>query len=208
MAFNGDDDWRDKEEEARILERNKGLDEEGLDPSMISVATINSDFERDMLQPVTYYRTRQYYLAAKGFLELVDKYPQEGMLYYYLGMSFVPMFGGEEYAQEFFLKALSIHDYLEIRIDYAMAIRKQGKIERAIDVLEYARSLFPNDGTVSSILYDIYRNANEDYFWDKIQIVKSEAERKERMKYNELIREWETDHQILKPVIKDVDDYV
>lgn len=156
-----------------------------------------SDFEEDMKIGVQYYRNRQYVNAANCFLELLDKYPQNGILNYYIANSFCYMTDGQEYSLRFYREALKYEDFVEIWVDYGNTLRHMRRMEEAISVLEKARKRFPNDGSPATILTSIYKEKS------LYKIVQSESIRKRSAKYNEIIREWESENQILKPIVEE-----
>jgi len=158
----------------------------------------SNEFEKDMECGVLAYRRKKYVIAVKEFLNLIEKYPEEGILYYYIANAFSYMQEGRAYALRFYEKALEYRDYVEIWVDYGNVLRSLQRTEEAITVLENARIRFRDNGSPSMVLTSIYREDAALY-----KIVKSEAVRKKSAKFNEIIREWESEHQILKPVIEE-----
>lgn len=188
-------DWRIEED---ILSMNAECDEAELMHIEGNVVPENQ-FERDMQKGVEAYRNRRYAAAAKEFLNLLDEYPEEGMLYYYLANTFSYMTDGtlnnscRQYALRFYAKALEYVDYVEVWTDYGNLLMRMGRTEEAITVLEKARERFPEEGIPLLILQNAYRNETQK------EAAKAEALRKKKIPYNVLIREWESEHQILKP---------
>ena len=156
-----------------------------------------NDFERDMQKGVVAYRSRHYVQAAKEFLGLLEKYPDQGMAYYYIANSFSYMLGGMEYSLRFYQKALEFVDYVEVWVDYGNILRVLKRTDEAIEVLEEARKRFCSDGSPARILQNIYTDqAMREH-------MRSEALCKKCAPYNEVIREWQSEHQILRTQLED-----
>lgn len=187
---------RDFDIESYVFKVNSRLDLVfGQEKELVVIA--KNTFEADMKEGVAYYRNKQYVNAAKCFLNLLDKYPQSGILFYYIANSFGYMTGGREYSLRFYREALKYDDYVEIWVDYGNMLRNMRRMEEAIYILEIARKKFPNDGSPAMILTSIYK---DDALY---RIMKAESVRKRSANYNEIIGEWESENQILKPVVED-----
>ncbi len=191
---------RDRSMEAELLDANKQLDLVDT-KEYVCTAIPQNAFEADMKKGVEAYRCRRYVEAAEEFLNLLDKYPEEGMLYYYIANSFSYMSENWadclEYSLHFYQKALTLIDYVEVWVDYGNALRVMRKTEEAIAVLEEARSRFRNEGSPAMILSSTYPDA------DRRKAMESESVRKRGIQFNKTIREWESKHQLLKEQTKD-----
>lgn len=185
---------RNKDIENEIFKLNSDFEKHYDNRRIVMDVYPNNEFEKDMMPGVLDYRRRLYIDAAKKFLELIDKYPMEGRLYYYIAETFSYLFNGEEYSLRFFEKALEYCDLLEIRVDYGNILRHLRRIDEAIEVLENARAEYKNYGNPSRILCEIYVDK------ERRKIHRSEMVRKDSIRFNRIIREWETDSQILKPI--------
>ena len=187
---------RNADIEAYIFSINLHVDEKYSRNDTYDVIAADK-FEQDMETGVIAYRNRKYVKAAKEFIGLLEKYPEEGRLYYYIANTFSYMIEGREYSLRFFEKALEYIDYVEVWVDYGNILWNLRRVEKAIEVLEQARIKFYEDGSPSMILSHIYKDKALN------QIVKSEAVRKRSANYNEIIHEWESKHQLLKPIEED-----
>lgn len=186
---------RDIQAENMVFLLNASLDELQ-EKSFSTYAEPKNSFEKDMREPVVAYRNWRYTAAARGFLALLDKYPENGTLYYYIALSFSYLAGGVEYSVRFFEKALEYNDSLEIMLDYGNILRHLKRYDAAVAVLEAAREKYYNDGNAAFILLHIYQKTDKERF----RVAKAESVRRGRMHFNRLIREWETPDQLLKPV--------
>lgn len=156
-----------------------------------------NQFEKDMRKGVTAYRSWHYAEAAKAFLILLEKYPKEGVLYYYIANAFSYMAGGMEYSLRFYQKALELTDYVEIWLDYGNILNVLKRTVEAAAILETARKKYPKEGAPAMLLASVYTDEQ------KRRAMKEESIRKKRLKFNTLIREWESKNQLLKPQIED-----
>lgn len=189
---------RDKIKEASIFMVCEGTDSICA-KEYVCTATPRNPFEADMKKGVEAYRSWRYVEAAKEFLNLLDKYPEEGMLYYYIANAFSYLSDGIglEYSLRFYKKALTLIDYVEVWLDYGNALRVMKRTEEAIAVLEEARVRFYEDGSPAMILMDTYSDEVHR------KVMKSEWTRKKQTRFHKVIREWESEHQILKEQSED-----
>lgn len=93
-------DLRNIEIEDYIFLVNSKTDEVFVKNIVYNVSAV-TDFEKDMQHGVAEYRNRKYVAAARSFLNLLEKYPEEGMLYYYIANTFSYMPYGCEYSLRF-----------------------------------------------------------------------------------------------------------
>ena len=193
---------RDLKYEEEILKINEYYDskEKGITKYMGTPRTI---FEKDIQKGVYAYRNRWYAMAVKEFFGLLEKYPEEGILYYYIANSFSYMSDGtlenscREYAINFFKKALEFSDYPEIWADYGNLLMCMKKNEEAVAVLEEGQKNHPEAAIIDLILSCAYRDDK------KRQLARNQYHKKVKVNFNEDIREWETENQVLKIVMED-----
>lgn len=182
---------RDIQQEEQIFAINEIVDESEKRQIVISNAPYN-EFQKDMVLGVTYYRQRTYVKASRYFLTLLEKYPTEAMLYYYLGNSFSYQVEGMLYSLRFYEKAIELKDNIEFYLDYANILRILNKSKEAIRYLEIARDKYPTYGNAEAMLTYIYKTGA------KYEKCKRGALRKKHYKFDENIREWETENQLFK----------
>lgn len=120
-----------------------------------------SDYLKDIASCIEKYRSRQYKEACICFTELIEKYPNEGWLYYYFGKSFSYAYGigsggAELYSLRFYKKAVELKGCVEMYLDYAIMLRICGDILARSGMSEYARRLY-------NCALDIYDEAEKKY---------------------------------------------
>ena len=197
-------DFIDENYLRKILEAERRIEGEydGLKGMVLEIKNEKprTDFENDMEEPVRLYRNQKYAYAIDKFWPLTEKYPENGTLYYYLALCFQYLVGGLEYSAKFFEIALEYLDNVETWVDYGNVLKVNGNIKKAIEVLENARVRFPDDGTAAMILSHIYDKTNDK---KQLSIVIAEANSRGFLEYDERIREWNSDNQILKPILSE-----
>lgn len=188
---------RDMQQEEQIFTINESTDKIEMREIIINNVPRN-EFQKDMILGVTYYRQRTYVRASRYFLTLLEKYPTEEMLYYYLGNSFSYQVNGMLYSLRFYEKAIELKDNIEFYLDYANILRVLNRPKEAIKYLEIARDKYPNYGNAEAMLTHVYKTGVE---YEKC---KREALRKKNYTFNENIREWETENQLFKTQYKGI----
>lgn len=151
---------RDFAKEEKIKSMNRYVDDicskEFADIEKVKLG--NSQIEKLLEPAVEAYVKRKYVEACELLDELLEKYPEEDLIYYYLGNVYAYMDGGTESALNFFDKAIKLNPKVyEYYIDYAAVLYAMGKNQAVIEVLDRAIEAFPYLGNayqIKGLVYD------------------------------------------------------
>lgn len=137
---------RDLAKEEKIKKMNRSVDESYSKHfiNMEKVQLGTSHIEKLLEPALNAYVQRKYVEASELLDELLDKYPEEDIIYYYLGNVYTYMAGGCESALDFFAKAIELNpNVYEYYLDYAAVFYALGKNQAVVEVLDRAITYFP-----------------------------------------------------------------
>lgn len=125
------------------------------------VVEYNGDdkFLREIAPCIEHYRCRRYRDAYIALVELLDRYPDEGWIYYYCGRAFSYAYmsgNGEFYSLRFFKRAVELNGYIEMYLEYANMVMVCGNILVRSDMKNEAEKMY-------KLALQIYDEAEKKY---------------------------------------------
>lgn len=123
---------------------------------------IENDLDEEMSEGIIKYRQRNYTAALDIFNKLIEKYPMEDKLYYYIANVYSYMTGGKEYCIKYYKKAIELNpSRYEYYLDMCALLKTLNRYDDAIKILECLDKIFPNLGNSKKMQADIYYNMNK-----------------------------------------------
>lgn len=150
---------RNKKLEKFISDINKRIDksfEKAYEKKTQEVVAVDK-LDEELTPGIIKYRNRNYSGALEVFNELIEKYPSQSKLYYYLANTYGYMTGGMEYSIKYFKEAIELDEnQYEYYLDMAAILKALRRYDDAIKVLDVANEMFPNLGNAKNIQASIY----------------------------------------------------
>lgn len=118
---------------------------------------LNTPLDEAMKPGILLYRQRNYTGALKIFNSLLENYPEESDLYYYMANCYGYMSMGRSYSYRYFWHAIKLKPYnYKCYLDMAAVLNSVRNYKEALDILEVANKIVPQYGNAYQIMSNVY----------------------------------------------------
>ena len=123
---------------------------------------IKTPLDEAMKPGILLYRKRNYTEALEVFNSLLEEYPEESDLYYYIANCYGYMTMGRSYSYRYFWHAIKLNPYnYKCYLDMAAVLNSVGNYNEALDILESADKIIPQYGNAYQIMSNVYANMGD-----------------------------------------------
>lgn len=123
---------------------------------------VKTPLDEAMKPGILLYRQRNYTGALEIFNSLLEKYPEESDLYYYMANCYGYMSMGRTYSYRYFWHAIKINPYnYKCYLDMAAVLNSERNYKEALDILEVADKIIPQYGNAYEIMGSVYASMGD-----------------------------------------------
>lgn len=118
---------------------------------------VKTPLDEAMKPGILLYRQRNYTAALKIFNGLLENYPGESDLYYYIANCYGYMSMGRAYSYRYFWHAIKLNPYnYKCYLDMAAVLNSVRNYNEALDILEAVNKIIPQYGNAYQIMSNVY----------------------------------------------------
>jgi len=150
---------------------------------------IKSSFDEAMKPAILLYRQRNYTSALEIFYNLVEVYPDESDLYYYLANCYCYMSMGSSNSYRYFWHSIKLNpNNYKCYLDMAACLTTAGNYDEALEILEAAVKINPQYGNALQLISNVYANKGD---MEKALKFDSKSKKLPLFRFDRLNKVWE-----------------